>query len=131
MQIDHGRELLNQHGDAELDRYIEQLARSLRGAVRQTDLAVKYTSWSLAFILPDTSLANAKILAEKLRQVAATVPAPWNEEPLDVSVVVAEATSRQSDENEDRVTEWINRAEVGLEAVRQNGGAKLLVLSTP
>jgi len=131
VQIDHGRELLNQHGDAELDRYIEQLARSLRGAVRQTDLAVKYTSWSLAFILPDTSLANAKILAEKLRQVAATVPAPWNEEPLDVSVVVAEATSRQSDENEDRVTEWINRAEVGLEAVRQNGGAKLLVLSTP
>jgi hypothetical protein len=29
------------------------------------------------------------------------------------------------------VTEWINRAEVGLEDVRQQGGGKLLVLATP
>jgi diguanylate cyclase (GGDEF)-like protein len=131
LQIDRGKDLLNQHGDAALEKYIEQLARSLRGAVRQTDLAVKYTAWSLAFILPDTGLANAKILAEKLCQVAATVEAPWEAHDLNVSAIVAEATVRQSDDNEDRVTEWINRAEVGLEDVRQQGGGKLLVLATP
>jgi GGDEF domain-containing protein len=92
---------------------------------------VKYTAWSLAFILPDTGLANAKILAEKLCQVAATVEAPWEAHDLNVSAIVAEATVRQSDDNEDRVTEWINRAEVGLEDVRQQGGGKLLVLATP
>jgi diguanylate cyclase (GGDEF)-like protein len=131
LQIDRGKDLLNQHGDAALEKYIEQLARSLRGAVRQTDLAVKYTAWSLAFILPDTGLANAKILAEKLCQVAVTVEAPWEAHDLNVSAIVAEATVRQSDDNEDRVTEWINRAEVGLEDVRQQGGGKLLVLATP
>ena len=131
LQIDRGKDLLGQHGDAELEKYIEQLARSLRGAVRQTDLAVKYTAWSLAFILPDTGLGAAKVLAEKLCQVAATVPAPWNGEGLGVSAIVAEATARQSDDNEDRVTEWINRAEVGLDDVRQQGGGKLLVLATP
>jgi diguanylate cyclase (GGDEF)-like protein len=131
LQIDRGKDLLSQHGDAELEKYIEQLARSLRGAVRQTDLAVKYTAWSLAFILPDTGLGNAKVLAEKLCQVAATVEAPWNDKGLNVSAIVAEATARPSDDNEDRVTEWINRAEVGLEDVRQQGGGKLLVLATP
>ncbi len=131
LQIDRGKDLLNQHGDAELEKYIEQLARSLRGAVRQTDLAVKYTAWSLAFIFPDTGLGSAKALAEKLCQVAATVQAPWNGQGLNVSAIVAEATARQNDDNEDRVTEWINRAEVGLEDVRQQGGGKLLVLATP
>jgi diguanylate cyclase (GGDEF)-like protein len=131
LQIERGKELLNQHGDAALDRYIEQLAQSMRGAVRQTDLMVKYTAWSLAFVLPDTGIGNAKVLAEKLRQVAATVQAPWNGKGLHVSAVVAEATSRQGDENEDRVTEWINRAETGLDELRQQADAQLLVLNTP
>ncbi|HXW18688.1 MAG TPA: diguanylate cyclase [Candidatus Acidoferrales bacterium] len=131
LQIERGKELLNQHGDAALDRYIEQLAQSMRGAVRQTDLMVKYTAWSLAFVLPDTGIGNAKVLAEKLRQVAAAVQAPWNGKGLRVSAVVAEATSRQGDENEDRVTEWINRAETGLDELRQQADAQLLVLNTP
>ena len=131
LQVDKGKDLLNQHGDAALDEYVEQLAHSMRGAVRQTDVVVKYTAWSLAFILPDTGIGNAKTLAEKLRQVASSVQAPWNGKGLHVSGVVAEATSRQGDENEDRVTEWINRAESGLDALRQQGGNKLLVLSTP
>jgi diguanylate cyclase (GGDEF)-like protein len=131
LQLERGKELLSQHGDVALERYIEQLAHSLRGAVRQTDLMVKYTSWSLAFILPDTGIANAKNLAEKLRQVAVTVQAPWNGSGIDVSAVVAEASARPSDENEDRVTEWINRAESGLDELRQQAESQLLVLNTP
>ena len=55
-----------QHGDAAVEQYVEQLARALSSAIRQTDIAVKYTAWSLVFILPDTSLENAQALAEKL-----------------------------------------------------------------
>jgi len=64
VHLDHGGELLRQHGDAAVDRYVEQLARGLSSAVRQTDIAVKYTAWSLAFILPDTTLENAHSLAD-------------------------------------------------------------------
>ena len=114
-----------------MDRYVEQLAKSLFGAVRQTDIGVKYTAWSLAFILPDTSLENARVLAEKLRQVAATVRPSWGQQDLTVSAVVAEATARPGDETEDRVTEWINRAEAGLDEIRQGGGNTLVELATP
>jgi len=132
LHIQGGGELLRQHGDTAFEKYIEQLARSLRGAVRQTDLAVKYTAWSLAFILPDTNAGSAKVLAEKLRHAASTVPAPWNGgEPLPLSAVIAEAAYRPSDDNEDRVTEWLNRAESGLDAVREKPEEKLLVLATP
>ena len=131
IHIDRGGELLRQHGDASVESYIEQLARTLSSAVRQTDVAVKYTSWSLVFILPDTSLESALTLAEKLRQVAATARPSWGEADLTISAVVAESSSRPGDESEDRVTEWINRAEAGLEEARQRGGNTLVSLATP
>jgi diguanylate cyclase (GGDEF)-like protein len=131
VHVDRGGELLRQHGDAAVDHYIEQLARALSSAIRQTDVAVKYTAWSLAFILPDTSLENARALGEKLRSLAASVRPSWGTPDLTISAVVAEASSRPGDETEDRVTEWINRAEAGLDDARQRGGDTLVALSTP
>jgi diguanylate cyclase (GGDEF)-like protein len=131
LHVDRGGEILRQHGDAAVDRYIEQLARSLSSSVRQTDIAVKYTAWSLVFILPDTGIDNALILADKLRQTAAAVKPSWGTPELTISAVVAEASARPGDETEDRVTEWINRAESGLEEARQRGGDTLVALLTP
>jgi len=131
LHVDRGGELLRQHGDAAVDQYIEHLARGLASGVRQTDVAVKYTAWSLAFILPDTSLENAQVLGEKLRQVAGTIKPSWGAHDLTVSAVVAEASARPGDETEDRVTEWINRAEAGLDEARQRGGNALVALATP
>ena len=57
-----------------MERFLEQLARSLQPIVRQKTMSsVKYTSWSLAFILPDTTLAGAQNLADKLRRAAAGI----------------------------------------------------------
>jgi diguanylate cyclase (GGDEF)-like protein len=131
LQVDHGSELLRQQGDVAVDQYVEQLARALSSAVRQTDIVVKYTAWSLAFILPNTPIDNARSLAEKLLQVAGTVRPSWEAPDLTVSAVAAEATSRPGDETEDRVTEWINRTEAGLDEARQRGGSSLVALATP
>jgi GGDEF domain-containing protein len=129
--VDRGTDLLRQHSDTAVDRFTEQLARGLSSSIRQTDIAVKYTAWSLVFILPDTSLENARVLADKLRQIAATVTPPWGPQDFSVSAVVAQATSRPADDTEDRVTEWMNRAETGLEDARQRGGNVLIELATP
>ena len=131
LQIDRGGELLRQHGDAAVDQYVEKLARVLSTSVRQTDIAVKYTAWSLVFILPDTPLTNASTQAERLRQLAATIAPPWGAQGITVSAVVAQASARPGDETEDRVTEWINRAESGMDEAHQRGGNLLVPLATP
>lgn len=131
VQADRGGDLLRQHGDAAVEKYVEQLAHALASSVRQTDIAVKYTAWSLVFVLPNTSLENASALAEKLRQTAGAVRPSWGSQDLTVSAIVAEASSRPGDENEDRVTEWINRAEAGLDEARERGGSALVPLATP
>jgi diguanylate cyclase (GGDEF)-like protein len=131
--LDHGSELLRQHGDAPVERYIERLARTLGTNVRQTDIAVKYTAWSLAFILPDTSAENALVLAGKLRQTAATIPTPWDGPGITMSMIVADASRRPADDIEDCVTEWINRVETGLDQLRQSedSGSALVTLKSP
>ena len=131
LDVDQGPELARQHGDASFERYMDQLARALCATIRQTDVAVKYSASSLAFILPDTSLENAQKLAEKLRKTGGTVRPPWGGPELTFSALAVQATSRPADEIEDSVTEWINRAEFGLEEMRQGSGNAIMPLATP
>jgi diguanylate cyclase (GGDEF)-like protein len=128
LQVDKGLDLTRQLGEQQFDRHMEQVARTLQSVVRQNDLAVKYTSWALAFILPDTKLADAQTLAEKLRRVSAGVKPPWKGTVLTLSASVVEAQSRPEFESDDIVTDLINRAEFGLEEARKKGGDTVLSL---
>ncbi|MGB6875812.1 MAG: tetratricopeptide repeat protein [Candidatus Acidiferrales bacterium] len=131
LEVDHGSEILREEGDAALESHMNQVARAVEPSIRQGDLGVKYTAWSLAFVLPDTSRENAEDLAQKLRQLAAQVQPEWAKKPLTVGAVVADAAARPADENEDRVTEWINRAELGLDEIRRRGGNRVVSLAAP
>ncbi len=128
LQVDGGPELMRQQGEGPFERYMEQLGRSVQVIVRQTDLAVKYTSWALAFVLPDTSLTGGRALAEKLRKAAISVRPPWEGMQVTTSVAVAEAIARQDFDSEDIVTDLINRAEAGLEEARKRGGNEVVSL---
>jgi diguanylate cyclase (GGDEF)-like protein len=122
LQIDRGAEMLRQQGEGPLEKFLEQLARSLQPMVRQNDMSVKYTSWSLAFILPDTSLSGASNLVEKLRRAAAGVRPPWDSTQITLSAGIVEAVAKQEYDSEDIVTDLINRAEFSIEEARKRGG---------
>jgi diguanylate cyclase (GGDEF)-like protein len=127
LQIDRGSEMLRQQGEAPLERFLEQLARSLQPMVRQNDMAVKYTSWALAFILPDTTSAGAQNLVDKLRRAAAGVRPPWDSTQITLSAAIVEAMARQDYESEDIVTDLINRAEFTIDEARKLGGDTVVV----
>ena len=131
LQIDHGAELLRQQGESPLERFLEQLARSLQPIVRQNDVAVKYTSWSLAFILPDTTLAGAQNLADKLRRAASGLRPPWDSTQITLSAGIVEAVPKHEFDSEDIVTDLINRAEFSIEEARKRGGDTVVALETP
>src|SRR5712692_5412678 len=131
LQIDRGAELLRQQGESPLERFLEQLARSLQSIVRQNDVAVKYTSWSLAFILPDTTLAGAQNLADKLRRAASGLRPPWDSTQITLSAGIVEAVPKHEYDSEDIVTDLINRAEFSIEEARKRGGDTVVALETP
>jgi len=131
LQIDRGAEILRQQGESPLERFLEQLARSLQPMVRQNDVAVKYTSWSLAFILPDTTLAGAQSLADKLRRAASGLRPPWDSTQVTLSAGIVEAVAKHEYDSEDIVTDLINRAEFSMEEARKRGGDIVVALETP
>lgn len=127
LQIDRGSEMLRQQGETPLEKFLEQLSRSLQPMIRQNDVAVKYTSWALAFILPDTNASGAHNLVEKLRRAAAGVRPPWDSTQITLSAGIVEAAARQEYESEDIVTDLINRAEFSMEEARKQGGDAVVV----
>jgi diguanylate cyclase (GGDEF)-like protein len=126
LQIDGGPEILRQQGEGPFDRYMEQIGRAVQAIVRQSDLAIKYTSWALAVVLPDTPLSGGQTFAEKLKKSLGGMRPPWDGGHLTMSVAVAEAVTRQDYDNEDIVTELINRVEAGLEEARRRGGNEIV-----
>jgi len=131
LQIDRGAEMLRQQGEAPLEKFLEQLARSLQPIVRQNDMAVKYTSWALAFILPDTSLSGAQNLVEKLKRAALGVRPPWDSTQITLSAGIVEAAARQEYDSEDIVTDVMNRAEFSIEEARKRGGDTIVLSEIP
>jgi GGDEF domain-containing protein len=125
VQIDRGAELMRERGESQMERHLEQLARALEGIARHSDLAVKYTSWTIAFILPDTAVAGARTLAEKLCKAGAEIRPSW-EGTLTLSACVAEAIVRSDYDGEDIVTELMNRAAAGLEEAESRGGGSIV-----
>ena len=131
LQIDRGGEMLRQQGEPPLERFLEQLARALQPIVRQNDVAVKYTAWSLAFILPDTTLVGAENLADKLRRAASGLRLPWDSTQITLSAGIVEAVPKPDYDSEDIVTDLINRAELSIEEARKKGGDSIVALEAP
>ena len=131
LQIDRGSEILRQQGEPPLERFLEQLARALQPIVRQNDVAVKYTAWSLAFILPDTTLRGAQNLADKLRRAALGLRPPWDSTQITLSAGIVEAVPKPDYDSEDIVTDLINRAEFSIEEARKKGGDSIIALEIP
>jgi diguanylate cyclase (GGDEF)-like protein len=131
LQIDRGGEILRQQGEPPLERFLEQLARALQPIVRQNDVAVKYTAWSLAFILPYTTMAGAQNLADKLRRAASGLRPPWDSTQITLSAGIVEAVPKPDYDSEDIVTDLINRAEFSIEEARKKGGDSIVALEAP
>jgi len=132
LQIDSGPDLIRQQGEALVEKFMEQISRAVLPLVRVSDLAVKYTAWSLAFVFPDTTLAGALGMVEKMRQAVTNGRKENADTPprMTVSAGVVEAIARADYDTEDIVTDLINRAESSLEEARKRGGDSVISLTT-
>lgn len=67
MDLDHFKEINDNWGHARGDQVLRELAELLKKNLRQTDLAARYGGEEFVVLLPDTVMADARALAEKLR----------------------------------------------------------------
>ena len=93
MDIDDFKALNDQHGHVYGDEVLRNLAKLLTDAVRFVDILVRYGGDELVVVMPQTNLAGAGTLGERLRVKVE------QQMPFTISVGVASATAGDTPES--------------------------------
>ena len=90
--IDNLKPINDTYGHRAGDLAIKQVARRLGACIRQIDIASRYGGDEFAIILPNTSLPDAIVVAQRMVEMVKATPMIWeqNEIPLSVSVGVGQ-----------------------------------------
>ncbi|APD92986.1 diguanylate cyclase [Alteromonas mediterranea] len=70
LDIDHFKRINDTYGHQAGDKVIKMLAALIKRCVRETDLAGRYGGEEFAIILNDSTVEDARIVAERIRQLA-------------------------------------------------------------
>src|SRR5260370_6463822 len=79
----------------------------------------------MGLLWPETTMAGAQKLADKLRGAASGLRPPWDSTQITLSAGIVEAVPKPDFDSEDIVTDLINRAEFSIEEARKRGGGNL------
>jgi diguanylate cyclase (GGDEF)-like protein len=111
IDMDHFKQLNDSLGHAAGDAALRQLVRVLQPCVREVDRFGRLGGEEFCVLLPDTDLAGAALVAERMRALVAQAPLRWlgQDWPLSASFGVAEA----------------ERGDAGADAVRARADAAL------
>ncbi|NIR29907.1 MAG: sensor domain-containing diguanylate cyclase [Gammaproteobacteria bacterium] len=92
LDVDHFKRINDAYGHGAGDRVLREFARRVSNTLRATDVTVRYGGEEFAVLLPQTALADAVELAERIRDTVADAPfAIGAERRVDVTVSIGGA----------------------------------------
>ena len=86
--VDNLKPVNDKFGHRAGDLMIRQISRRIGACIRQIDIAARYGGDEFAVILPNTSLADAVVVAERMVKTAADTPMIWEENEIKLSISV-------------------------------------------
>jgi len=88
IDIDNLKKINDAYGHRTGDKVIRQISRKIKECIRQIDTAARYGGDEFAVILPNTSLSDALVVAERMVDAVAHSPITWKKEQLTLSISV-------------------------------------------
>jgi diguanylate cyclase (GGDEF)-like protein len=89
LDLDHFKQVNDQYGHTAGDQVLAGVGAALRRVMRDQDFAGRNGGEEFAVLLPDTKIASAMGVAERVRAAIAEVTLPGTDVPVTVSVGVA------------------------------------------
>ena len=117
VDVDHLKKFNEEFGRVGGDDVLQKVAQVLKGHARAYDYVVRYESDEFAVVLPDTSLASAMVVAERVRHAINGIA--WRHQGASVSVGAAESSSIQDGQT------VVQRARVALDQAKKSGGNRV------
>jgi diguanylate cyclase (GGDEF)-like protein len=70
------------------DLVIKQTSRRMSACIRQIDIAARYGGDEFSIILPNTSLEDATVVAERMVKTVSSSPIIWEDHKIELSISV-------------------------------------------
>ncbi len=86
--VDNLKPINDNFGHRAGDMAIKQIAGRLGACIRQIDMAARYGGDEFSIILPNTSLADAAVVAERMVTMVKSTPMIWDQHKIDLSISI-------------------------------------------
>lgn len=118
IDVDRFKDINDRHGHAAGDRALQHLGMLLAAHMRDIDRVGRYGGEEFVVLLPATTLPDAVITAERLRQKVQSLPPRWQDRGLALTVSIGVSQWRSQG---DDVASLLARADAALYRAKQTG----------
>jgi len=119
LDIDHFKSINDAHGHDAGDEVLREFALRVRKSIRGIDLACRYGGEEFVVFMPETDLAAATAVAERLRRRIASEPFPIRERAQGINVTISIGIAALG--ADDDAASVIKRADQALYRAKHNG----------
>ncbi|MCL2714926.1 MAG: PleD family two-component system response regulator [Alphaproteobacteria bacterium] len=120
IDIDHFKVINDTYGHDVGDEVLREFATRLRESVRGADLACRYGGEEFVVVMPDTTLAAASGIAERLRSLVASQPFTINRGARKVDVTISIGLTALEKKGE-AASDVLKRADTALYRAKRDG----------
>jgi two-component system cell cycle response regulator len=120
LDIDYFKAINDNYGHDAGDDVLRQLANRVRKSIRGIDLACRYGGEEFVIVMPETDMAVATIVAERLRRRIAAEPFTIQQgtRPIETTISIGIATLDAAGDN---VAKILKRADQALYRAKRDG----------
>jgi len=117
VDIDNLKHINDHYGHRVGDKVIKEVSVRIQESIRQIDTAARYGGDEFAIVLPNTSITDAAVVAQRMVAVVSTRPVICNKEEIPLSISVG-LGQYDPDDTPDDIT---SRTDKALYAAKQAG----------
>jgi diguanylate cyclase (GGDEF)-like protein len=122
LDVDYFKSYNDHYGHQSGDEALKQVAAIIRRVVvRQSDIAARYGGEEFAVLLPDTTEANAKKIAERIQGELALAAIPHEYSTVAQSLTISMGIAAIVPSSVQNSRELVHRADAGLYAAKGSG----------
>ncbi len=120
LDIDFFKSINDGHGHDAGDDVLREFAMRIRKSIRNIDLACRYGGEEFVIVMPETDMAVASMVAERIRRRIATEPFPIQQgtKNLEVTISIGIASLNGADDN---AAAMLKRADTALYRAKRDG----------
>ena len=125
IDIDHFKSVNDNHGHPVGDKVLQKVSHILRECLRDSDVVCRYGGEEFVILLPDTTLAQAQRIAERLRESVMAAPIKTSAGALHVTISLG---ATQRNEAKTTLAQILDRADQGMLAAKRYGRDQVMAV---